>query len=86
MGAGTAGALVANRLSANYSVLLLEAGGEPHPFQSIPAFATFLVNYPQNDWMYYTVPQQNGFFAQNHQVHDITVSNLIFYELSNKAI
>lgn len=36
VGGGTAGALVANRLAEHYRVLLLEAGGTPMPFQSIP--------------------------------------------------
>src|SRR5258705_22439 len=68
VGAGSAGSVVANRLSANYSVLLLEAGGEPHPLHLIPAFSSFLLNYPEVDWQHKTVPQKHSTFAQNHRV------------------
>ncbi|ODM90311.1 Glucose dehydrogenase [FAD, quinone] [Orchesella cincta] len=57
-GAGSAGAVVANRLSKKYRVLLLEAGGEPNPLQYIPGFGVFFVNYPETDWMHKTVPQK----------------------------
>jgi len=51
VGAGSAGCLVANRLSRHYNVLLLEAGGEPNPMQFVPGFAFFMLNYPEVDWM-----------------------------------
>ncbi|ODN03624.1 Oxygen-dependent choline dehydrogenase [Orchesella cincta] len=58
VGAGSAGSLLANRLSRNYNVLLLEAGGEPNPLQFIPGFGLFLINYPEIDWQHLTVPQR----------------------------
>lgn len=59
VGGGSAGGIVTNRLSrANYKVLLLEAGGDPNPMQYIPAFAFFLLNYPETDWMHRSVPQK----------------------------
>jgi len=50
VGAGSAGCLVANRLSRHYNVLLLEAGGEPNPLQFIPGFGTGLIARSGVDW------------------------------------
>ncbi|CAG7833011.1 unnamed protein product [Allacma fusca] len=65
VGAGSAGAVVANRLSENYKVLLLEAGGEPNPLHRIPLLAMFLLQKPYADWGYYTEPQENACLAMN---------------------
>jgi choline dehydrogenase-like flavoprotein len=54
IGAGSAGAVLANRLSENgrYQVLLLEAGGEVHPLSRVPiSFAKF-INRPGVNWLY----------------------------------
>ncbi|XP_035714022.1 glucose dehydrogenase [FAD, quinone] [Folsomia candida] len=53
VGGGSAGAVVANRLSANpnFKVLLLEAGGNPTVLNSIPAMATYNLHHPDTDWM-----------------------------------
>lgn len=61
VGAGSAGSVVANRLSAdgNYTVLLLEAGDEPTPMMYIPFFAPFSAN-ASNSWQYYTTEQKNA--------------------------
>lgn len=61
MGAGTAGSVVAHRLSQYYSVLLLESGGEPNPFQAVPGLAMFMPNHPEVDWMHRSVPQKRAF-------------------------
>lgn len=47
VGAGTAGSTLAGRLAeAGFSVLLLEAGGEPHRLQFVPfLYPTFLVKF-----------------------------------------
>jgi choline dehydrogenase-like flavoprotein len=67
VGSGSAGAVVADRLSKNYKVLLLEAGGEPSFLNSVPGLAMDLLNYPQTDWCYKTVPQKNACKAFKNQ-------------------
>ncbi|CAG7642663.1 unnamed protein product [Allacma fusca] len=60
VGGGTAGSVVANRLSENFRVLLLEAGGDPYPLSSVPGLSLFLLNHNEIDWMHKTVPQKNA--------------------------
>ena len=59
VGAGTAGCLLANRLSANPSkrVLLLEAGGpDNYHWIHIPVGYLYCIGNPRTDWMYHTEP------------------------------
>jgi choline dehydrogenase len=61
VGAGSAGAAVANRLSESgrYQVLLLEAGGETHPLSAVPiSFARF-IDRPGVNWLYASEPEAN---------------------------
>ncbi|KAB7493780.1 Dehydrogenase patE [Armadillidium nasatum] len=53
VGAGSAGAVVANRLSENsdFQVLLLEAGGDETRFTDTPAFSLSLIG-TEIDWNY----------------------------------
>ena len=62
VGAGSAGCVLADRLSANphHRVLLLEAGGRDwHPFIHMPAGIAKIVNRKGINWDYYTEPEPN---------------------------
>ncbi len=61
VGAGSAGAVVANRLSANPNnkVLLLEAGHASHPWGRIPIGFAKLINNPKANWLYTAEPEAN---------------------------
>jgi choline dehydrogenase len=60
VGAGTAGCIVANRLSAdpNTRVLILEAGGNDNwIWFHIPVGYLFAIGNPRSDWMFRTEPE-----------------------------
>jgi choline dehydrogenase len=62
VGAGSAGCVLANRLTADgaYHVCLLEAGGaNRHPYLHIPAGWAANFNNPRVDWGYQTEPEPN---------------------------
>ena len=58
VGAGSAGSVLANRLSADgkYKVLVLEAGRESHPWSRIPVGFAKLIENPAANWMYSSEP------------------------------
>ena len=59
VGAGSAGAAVANRLSADSrnKVLLLEAGRASHPWSFIPIGMARLIKNPAANWLYSSEPE-----------------------------
>ncbi len=60
VGAGSAGCVLANRLSANpdIEVLLIEAGGKDwNPLIHMPAGLSKLINFKSLNWNYHTEPQ-----------------------------
>jgi choline dehydrogenase len=60
VGAGSAGSVIANRLSANpkHEVLVLEAGRESHPWSRIPVGFARLIQNPAANWLYSSEPDE----------------------------
>ncbi|XP_055842561.1 glucose dehydrogenase [FAD, quinone]-like [Episyrphus balteatus] len=69
IGAGTAGSVVASRLSENpkWKVLVLEAGGDP-PIESEVPSLFFSVQHTNHTWNYYTEPDGKSCLGYNNQV------------------
>ncbi|XP_049847200.1 neither inactivation nor afterpotential protein G-like isoform X2 [Schistocerca gregaria] len=71
VGAGTAGCVLASRLSseAHASVLLIEAGGVPNWLSSVPLAAPLLQgSQSESDWAYRTLPQKHSSWGLKDQV------------------
>src|SRR5215207_6938977 len=60
VGAGSAGSVLANRLSADpkHRVLVLEAGRESHPWSRIPVGFAKLIQNPAANWLYSSEPDE----------------------------
>ncbi|MFT6579952.1 MAG: choline dehydrogenase [Alphaproteobacteria bacterium] len=61
VGGGSAGSVVANRLSADprHKVLLLEAGHASNPWSRIPIGFAKLIDNPEANWLYSSEPEEN---------------------------
>lgn len=71
MGAGSAGCVLANRLSEDpkSSVLIIEAGGsEDDNFNMSIPIASGLLQKSKQDWKFLTVPQKNACMAMVEKV------------------
>ena len=73
VGAGTAGCVLAARLTENpaYKVLLIEAGGEEPWLTNLP-LAGPLLQSSRHDWSYKTLPQKYSSNALNDKVRFLT--------------
>ncbi|ODN02511.1 Oxygen-dependent choline dehydrogenase [Orchesella cincta] len=70
VGCGTAGSVVANRLSENgkHSVLILEAGGYPNPALEVPVFGSKFWNDPKVVRSYPVVQQRHAALANSGNI------------------
>ena len=92
VGAGSAGCVVANRLSADPDcrVLLVEAGGEPDtPLATIPGAAIRMWG-TKLDWAFTTVPQAHLFgrriaYPRGRAVGGTSVLNMMMYVRGNRG-
>ncbi|CAL8130336.1 unnamed protein product [Orchesella dallaii] len=58
VGGGSAGCIIAGRLSEQFNVLLLEAGGEPVPASQVPYFVNDMAADPDTNYHWSSVPQR----------------------------
>jgi choline dehydrogenase-like flavoprotein len=68
VGGGSAGSVVAARLSKSFKVLLIEAGGDPHGLTYIPSVAEPLLTQPMINWRFETKSLNMSGYAWKDQV------------------
>jgi choline dehydrogenase len=66
VGGGSAGCVLANRLSENglYKILLLEAGKKGNIWSSVPISFATLMNNPKANWLYRSEPDEGSNFRR----------------------
>lgn len=86
VGAGTAGCVLANRLSEDpqSSILIVEAGNSANDdkLMQIP-LAVMFANTSKYDWKFITVPQKNSFLGSRDKVRvliNIKISYIKMYQ------
>jgi choline dehydrogenase len=94
VGSGSAGAVVASRLSENpdWNVLLIEAGTDPSATSDVPAFAQSLQRTPE-DWQYWSEADDNTclgmknkkcYWPRGKALGGSSVINMMLYVRGNK--
>lgn len=86
VGSGSAGAVVASRLSEveNWNVLLLEAGGDETEISDVPLMAGYL-QLSKMDWQYKTEP--SGTFCLGEiKIRNIITLGIFSLVISHKKI
>ncbi|XP_024086351.1 glucose dehydrogenase [FAD, quinone]-like isoform X2 [Cimex lectularius] len=94
VGGGSAGAVIANRLSEveDWNVLLLEAGGDETEISDVPLLAAYL-QLSKLDWQYKTEPQGTACLGMNNKrcnwprgkvIGGSSVLNYMLYVRGNK--
>ncbi|XP_037024090.1 glucose dehydrogenase [FAD, quinone]-like [Bradysia coprophila] len=72
VGGGSAGSVLAGRLSERFDVLLLEAGGTPPPAVDVPLFASVISQSPSINYDFTSVPQTNASLCRNGIIRKTT--------------
>ncbi|XP_063908402.1 glucose dehydrogenase [FAD, quinone]-like [Zophobas morio] len=78
VGAGSAGSVLSTRLSEinDFTILLLEAGGEEDDFNKIPELLLYN-HFSEKNWGYYTIPQKHSCLGMNNRQCNVPRGKLL---------